>query len=127
MPFSRRLSSLVLAVSVLPAIGSVPRCPGNVTSLPLRLIQSSLIVVSVQINSSGPYDFVVDTGAQISTVETSLAAQLHLKAEGTAGSAGIAAFSRNEFVHLGLLQAGDRSVPDSLAIIGDIADLRAVD
>jgi Aspartyl protease len=127
MPFSRCLSSLVLAVSVLPAIGAEPRCPGNVTSLPLRLIQSSLIVVSVQINSSGPYDFVVDTGAQISTVETSLAAELHLKAEGTAGSAGIATFSRNEFVHLGRLQAGDRSVTDSLAIIGDIADLRVVD
>ena len=103
------------------------RCPANVTSLPLRLIQSSLIVVSVKINHSGPYDFVVDTGAQISTIDRSLAAELHLKAEGTTGSAGVATFSRNEFVHLGVLQAGDRSVTDSLAIIAEITDLHAAD
>jgi hypothetical protein len=127
MSFSRCFGSVVLAVSVLSAIGAEPRCPANVTSLPLRLIQSSLIVVSVQINSSGPYDFVVDTGGQISTVETSLAAELHLKVEGTTGSAGVETFSRSEFVHLGLLQAGGRSVTDSLAVIGDISDLRAAD
>ncbi|MBB5330589.1 hypothetical protein HDF14_004224 [Edaphobacter lichenicola] len=60
-------------------------------------------------------------------METSLAAELHLKAEGTTGSAGVATFSRSEFVHLGLLRAGDRSVTDSLAVIGDIDNLRAAD
>jgi hypothetical protein len=127
MSFFRCLGSVVLAVSLLPVVKAESRCPANVTSLPLRLIQSSLIVVSVQINHSGPYDFVVDTGAQISTVDTSLASELRLKAEGTTGSAGIATFSRSEFVHLGFLQAGDHSVTDSLAIIRDIADLRAAD
>jgi hypothetical protein len=83
--------------------------------------------VSVQINYSGPYDFVVDTGAQISTVETSLATELHLKVEGTTGSAGVGTFSRSEFVHLGVLQVGGRSVTNSLAVIGDISDLRAAD
>jgi Aspartyl protease len=127
MSFFRCIGSVVLAVSVLPAIKAESRCPANVTSLPLRLIQSSLIIVSVQINHSGPYDFVVDTGAQISTLDAPLAAELHLKAEGTTGSAGVATFSKNEFVHLGVLQAGDRSVTDSLAIIGDMADLHAAD
>jgi Aspartyl protease len=121
------LSSVVLAVSLLPVVQAESRCPANVTSLPLRLIQNSLIVVSVQINHSGPYDFVVDIGAQINTVDTSLASELRLKAEGTTGFAGIATFSRSEFVHLGFLQAGDHSVTDSLAVIRDIADLRAAD
>jgi Aspartyl protease len=127
MSFFRCLGSVVLAISVIPVIRAEPRCPANVTSLPLRLVQSSLIVVSVRIDHSGPYDFVVDTGAQISTVDAPLAAELHLKAEGTTGSAGVATFQRNEFVHLGLIQAGDRSVMDSLAIIGNIADLHAAD
>jgi hypothetical protein len=69
----------------LPGLHAEPGCPGNVPSLSLRLVQSSLIVASVQINRSGPYDFVVDTGAQITTVEPSLASDLQLKAQGTTG------------------------------------------
>ena len=46
-----------------------PHCPGNVTSVPLRLVQRSQIVVPVMINRSGPYDFMVDTGAQVTTVD----------------------------------------------------------
>jgi hypothetical protein len=127
MSFFQCLGSVGLAVLVVPGVQAEPPCPANVTSLPLRIVQSSLIVVSVQINHSGPYDFVVDTGAQISTVDPPLASELRLKAEGTAGSGGVATFSRNEFVHLGLLQAGDRSVTNSLAVIQDIADLHSAD
>jgi hypothetical protein len=127
MSFFRYLGSVGLAFLVLPVAQGKSPCPANVTSLPLRLIQSSLIVVSVRINHSGPYDFVVDTGAQISTVDTSLASELRLKTEGTTGSGGVATFSRGEFVHLELLEAGERSVTDSLAIVRDIDDLRAAD
>jgi hypothetical protein len=69
----------------------------------------------------------VDTGAQISTVDTSLASELILKAEGTTGSGGVATFSRREFVHLGLLQVGDHTVANSLAVISDLVDLRRAD
>lgn len=127
MSFFRSLGSVGLAFLVFPGAQAESHCPANVTSLPLRLIQGSLIVVSVRINDSGPYDFVVDTGAQTSTVDTSLAAELHLKAEGTTGSAGVATFSRSQFVHLELLEAGERSVTDSLAVVQDIDDLRAAD
>jgi hypothetical protein len=116
-----------LAAIALPIVQGESRCPGNVTSLPLRLIQNSLIVVSAQINHSGPFDFVVDTGAQISTVDTSLALQLGLEAEGTTGSGGVATFSRTAFAHVALIQVGDRTVTDSLAVLRDIADLRAAD
>lgn len=127
MSFFRCLGSLVLAALALPIVQAESRCPANVTSLPLRLMQSSLIVVSVQINHSGPFDFIVDTGAQISTIDTSLAAELGLKTEGTTGSGGVATFSRSEFAHLPLLQVGNHTVIDSLAVLRDIADLRTAD
>jgi len=55
-------------------------CPGHVASLALRVVQSSLIVVQVKINHFGPYDFLVDTGAQVSTIDPLLASELHLTA-----------------------------------------------
>ena len=127
MSFFRYSGPVILAALALPIVQAEPRCPGNVTSLPLRLIQSSLIVVSVRLNHAGPFDFVVDTGAQISTVDASLALELGLKAEGTTGSGGVAMFARSEFAHIVLLEVGDRSVRDSLAVFRDVADLRAAD
>ena len=98
-------------------------CPGNAASIPLRVVQSSLIVVPVQINHSGPYDFLVDTGAQISTVDRSLAAELHLKIEGVTGLGGVATYSRSDWTTLELLQSGASSVTNSLALIRDIPQL----
>ncbi len=114
------------ALSLLP-LHSEPRCPGNVASLSLRLVQSSLIVASVQINHSGPYDFVVDTGAQITMIEPSLASDLHVKIQGTTGVGGVATFSRSAFTYLDSLDAGHSSVRHSLAVIQDIAQLKAAD
>ncbi len=116
--------SLAIALSTLQA---EPRCPGNVLSLPLRLVQNTLIVVPVEINQSVPYDFVVDTGAQVTTVDSSLAAELRLKPEGTTGVDGVATSSRSGYVHLDLLQAGTHSIPNSLVVIQELAQLRGAD
>ena len=65
------LASLVS--QTLAAARGEAHCPGNVASLTLRLVQGALIVVPIEINHSGPYEFVVDTGAQVTTIEPSLA------------------------------------------------------
>ena len=83
------LSSIALAAIMLPALHAEPHCPGNVASLRLRLVQRSQIIVPVVINHTGPYDFLVDTGAQVSIVDPALAADLHLKIEGTTGLVGV--------------------------------------
>ena len=76
------LVGLSLTAVLLPAAQAEPHCPGNVDSLPMRLIQHSQIVVQVTINHTGPYDFMVDTGAQVTTVDPALAAELHLETRG---------------------------------------------
>jgi predicted aspartyl protease len=123
----KRLALVGLAAVTLPVLHAKTHCPGNVDSLSLRVVQSSLIVVPVQINHSGPYDFVVDTGAQVSTVDRSLASELDLKPQGSTGVGGVATFDREAFAYLSLLEAGKRSVANSLVLIRDIAQLKAAD
>jgi hypothetical protein len=83
--------------------------------------------VSVEINHSGPYDFLVDTGAQITTVDSSLAATLGLKARGIAGLGGVATYARYAFTNLDLLQAGTHIISNSLAVIQDLTQLKEAD
>jgi hypothetical protein len=116
-----------LGALALPALHSEAHCPGNVASLSLRVVEDSLIIASVQINHSGPYDFVVDTGAQITTIEPSLAFDLHLKVQGQAGIGGVATFSRGGLVSIDSLDAGHNSVSNSIAVIQNIAHLKAAD
>jgi hypothetical protein len=111
----------------LSTLQAEPHCPGNVASLPLRLVQNSLIILAVQINHAGPYDFVVDTGAQVTTIDSSLASELRLTIEGSTHVDGVATSSRNEYVYLDAVQAGAYAVPHSLAVIQNLAQLKAAD
>jgi hypothetical protein len=79
------------------------------------------------INHTGPYDFLVDTGSQISTIDPALAASLHLKIDGTTGVSGVATHSRRPFASLDLIEVGNHSVPQALTVIEDIPELEAAD
>ena len=127
MSLVKRFVAASLATLALSALHAEPRCPGNVASLALRRIQDDLIVVRVRINRTGPYDFLVDTGSQITTIDPVLASDLHLKIDGTTGVSGVATQSRSAFAFLDLIEVGSHSVPQSLAVIQDIAELKAVD
>ena len=116
-----------LVSQTLPAAHGEAHCPGNVASLTLRLVQGALIVVPIEINHSGPYDFVVDTGAQVTTIEPSLAAELGLKAQGSTGVGGVATYARTAYSYLELIEAGQHSVPNAIAVIQDMTQLKAAD
>ena len=117
----------VLAALTLSALHAEPRCPGNLAGSTLRRIQDDLVVVQVRINHTGPYDFLVDTGSQITTIDLVLASDIHLRIDGTTGVSGIATQSRSAFAFLDLIEVGSHSVPQSLAVIRDIAEFKAVD
>jgi hypothetical protein len=127
MSLVKRFVAASLATLALSALHAEPRCPGNVASSNLRRIQDDLIVVRVLINRTGPYDFLVDTGSQITTIDPVLASDLHLRIEGTAGVSGVATQSRSAFAFLDLIEVGSHSVPQSLAVIQGIAALKAAD
>jgi hypothetical protein len=83
--------------------------------------------VPVTINHTGPYDFLVDTGAQVTTVDPALAAELHLKIEGTTGFVGVDFRARPSFAHLTILEAGSHAIANPLAVVQNLEHLQAAD
>jgi hypothetical protein len=121
------LASVSLAVATFPGMYAEPHCPGNVPSLRLRLVQRSMIVVPVEINRTGPYDFMVDTGAQLTTVDPALASALHLKMQGTAGIIGVGHYTRPPLTQLDIVEAGSHAVEAVLAVVQDPGQIQATD
>src|ERR1700745_2929006 len=91
------LASVTLAATPPPRLQAKPHCPGNVDSLRFRLVRRSQIIATIKINHTGPYDFMVDTGSQVTMLDPSLAAELHLKIQGTAGVAGVGFRAQDSF------------------------------
>jgi len=127
MPRYTRLLLASLVVLAVPAAFGEVHCPRDVESLRLRLVQSSLIILAIEINHSGPYDFVVDTGAQVTTIESSLAAELGLKSRGTTGVSGVGTYARAGYAYLDLIEAGKHSVANAISVIQDIPQLKSAD
>jgi aspartyl protease len=127
MSVLKGLVAATLAIAPLPMINAEPHCPGNVTSLPLRLVQRSQLVVPITINHQGPYDFLVDTGAQVMTVDPALAAELHLKPTETAGITGVAVFARAPLARLESVEAGSHTVEGVLAVVQDLGQTALAD
>ena len=78
--FSRFVALIAFTVC-LPAIAASPNeiepAPKIITAR-IKIAERSLIVVPVMINGSGPYDFMLDTGAGLTILEPKLAAELTL-------------------------------------------------
>lgn len=51
------------------------------TTLPARIVQGYLMVVSVNVNNHGPFDFLVDTGTNTTLIDPALAKELALQAK----------------------------------------------
>jgi hypothetical protein len=127
MSIFKLLMALGCGTVALPVIHAEPHCPGNVNSLPLRLVERSQIVVKVLVNHSGPYDFMVDTGAQVTTVDAALAAELHLPMQGTAGVVGVGVFARASLTRLDSVDAGSHVVKNVLAVVQNLGQTQLAD
>lgn len=116
-----------LAALTQTALQGERHCPGNVPSVPLRHVQGALIVVTVAVNGAGPFDFLVDTGAQTTTVDEQLVSQLRLAVGGTTGVSGPATYGRRAYTQLAQVKVGGHEVADVLAVIDSLAGLHAAD
>src|ERR1700733_8801785 len=127
MSLIKCLASISLAVIALPTLHSQPRCPGNIASLPFHLVQRSRIIVSIVINHTGPYPFLLDTGTRFTVVDPLLAAELHLKFQGLAEVVGPVFSTYASFADLDLLEAGSHSVVNHPVAVQDLQPLQAAD
>jgi predicted aspartyl protease len=127
MSIPKLLTFVAVAAFTASALHGERRCPGNVPSVSLRQVQGAVNVVSVTVNGSGPFDFLVDTGAQTTTVDEELASQLRLQGEGKTHVSGAATYATRSYTHLAQVEIGDRQVTDVLALIDSLAELHGAD
>jgi predicted aspartyl protease len=121
------MTSVSLAAFTVTALHGEKRCPGNVPSVPLRQVEGTLIVVPLTVNGAGPFDFLVDTGAQTTTVDEKLASELGLTISGETGVSGAGTYARKAYAQLARVEVGGRRVTDVLTVIDKLAELHAGD
>jgi hypothetical protein len=124
-------SIAVLLSAGLPAttisIHAEAHCPGNIASVTPRIVAGALLVIPVKINHLGPFDFMVDTGSQITIIDPALASQLSLRPQGTVGLVATASYMQASAAELDTLEAGSHVVEKPLVVIQDLGKIRSAD
>ena len=127
MSTNQWFASLVLAATIVPAFPEEPHCPGNVASVPLHLTNRHQMIVAVSVNHSGPYNFLLDTGNQITMVDPSLAAELHLNTLGSAEVEGVGFDAAASVAQLDVLEVGFHAVTNQKVVVFEIQNPHSVD
>jgi hypothetical protein len=121
------LVSVTLAMVTLPALPAESHCPAGIASVAPRFVQHALIVIPIRINQKGPFDFIVDTGSQLTVVDPSLAVELALKPQGTVGLVSVASIAQAYAIVLDRLEAGSKVVEKSAAVVQDLRQIQVAD
>jgi len=112
---------------MLPVLYAQPHCPGNVASIRPRFVDHSIVLVPVILNGSGPYDFVLDTAAQITAIDPRLASELRLSLQGSAGVTGAGFSTRASYALPESLQAGDHVLKNPLLLVHSLGQIQLSD
>lgn len=116
----KQLSFLVLEaifVPIVPMLAAELRCPGNVAGLPFQLVHGSQIITPAMINHTGPYDFLVDTGTDITMIDPWLAAKLQLKSQDEARVFAVSSEMRASFSQLELIEVGPHATANQQVVV----------
>jgi Aspartyl protease len=116
-------ASLVLAAIMVPALAAEAHCPGNVASVPSHFVDVHQIVLAVSINHTGPYNFLLDSGTQITMIDPSLAGVLHLATQGAAAVAAVGSNQSASFAQLDLVEAGSHAVAYQSVLVYNLRHL----
>lgn len=125
--FNVKWSALASLFLLSPAAYAAAHCPGNVASAHARHVAQYLNVVEVSINHTGPYPFLLDTGAQITSIDPTLARELQLKARVTAAVFGVASQETAAIAQVDDMQVGEQGIPHSEVAIQALSRLQGVD
>jgi hypothetical protein len=118
---------LVLTATIAPTLAAETHCPGNAASLPFRFVNRHQIVLAVSVNHTGPYNFLLDSGAQITMIDLSLAAPLHLDTQGAAMVTGVGSGRSASYAQLDLVEAGSHAVAKQKVLVYDLQNLHSAD
>jgi hypothetical protein len=113
--------------STLSTLQAESHCPAGIASVTPRFVQRALIVIPVRINQAGPFDFVVDSGSQVTVVDPSLAQELGLKPQGKVGLVSVASYAQASVTVLDTLEAASHLVEKPFVIVQDLGQIQAAD
>ena len=111
----------------LPTLAAETPCPGNVASVPIRFVNRHQVVLSVSVNHTGPYNFLLDSGTQLTMISPPLAAALHLNTQGATVIAGAGFRQSASFAQLDLIEAGAHAVANQKVLVYDLQNLHSAD
>jgi len=118
-------ATLVLIATAASTLTAETHCPGNAASLPLRMVNRHQMVVSVSINHAGPFNFLLDTGTQMTMLDPVLAATLQVSTSGTATVASTGVSASASYAQVQLIEAGSRSTTNQDVLVYDLKNLQA--
>jgi hypothetical protein len=122
----RWIASLVVAATMTSAMSAETKCPGNVESVPLHPVNGYQMIVAVEVNHSGPYNFLLDTGTQFTMIDPSLAAELNTKGEDAIPVDGTGFRSAAASTLLGPVEIGSHAVAHVAAVVFSLKNLKGV-
>jgi hypothetical protein len=117
-------ASVVLAATIVSTLAAETRCPGNAASLPFRLVNRHQIIVAISVNHSGPYSFLLDTGTQLTMVDPTLAASLHLDTQGKVRVDSVGMHAHASYAQVELVEAGSHAVANQKVLVYDLQNLQ---
>ena len=130
-PFSNRTIPLLVSVTMATVtfftLQAESHCPATIASVTPRFVHRALIVVPVRINQKGPFDFMVDTGSQITVIDPSLAVELGLKPQGKVGLVSVASYAQSSLTVLDTLEAASHAVEKTFAAVQDLRQIQTAD
>jgi hypothetical protein len=101
------------------------QCPGNVARIQYHSLPHSHVGVSAIINGSGPFEFMVDTGAQITVIDPLLAQELKLQADGSLNILTVASNVEVPLVSAAVVEIGSVSVHGIRMAVEDLGPIQA--
>jgi hypothetical protein len=119
------LACFVLATAPIPALSAEIHCPGNVESVSFHVVNRHQMILPVSVNQAGPYNFLLDTGTQVTMVDPALATELHLVTQGEAEVASAGMHASASFAQLDRVEAGPHAVANLKALVYDLKNLQA--
>jgi hypothetical protein len=84
-------------------------------------------VILVEINHMGPYDFVLDTGSQVTSIDLSLAEELHLKNRGPIDVVGLGFLTHATLAQPDTLEVGSKTMADPVVVVQNLGYLQVAD
>ena len=97
------------------------------SEIPIRLVNSNLIVVSLTSGQEGPFDFVLDTGAETTVVDPSIVARLSFVSVDRVRQTTLSGAQMLDRGVIRSLSAGPAKVENLCVLVQDMAQLRKLD